>query len=348
MSGTYAYIYSNGAPPETNNYQFIAITSRNGWNISTTNIGQPKEWGIIQSDGTNIFTLSTDSWNAFKTFGYAFQGPFYMPNDPQNSVIMFFPWMVFHLTPSMIRDAETKGIVDMPAPWGKHHSFIDFGFKWKTSFFEEDRAISKIEAIRDKSLDLKSQEDEFRREEINYPYFFSLRQEMLDGLRIRTNIPNGFVRAVYACNSICKTNGWVIPSSAQFALYWPNFNNPQDPSRLIYRMQLDVDHIDVLKSLPMPELVSPSEARIWDYRFRKATARTKFNYAEYALQAGESFPTSNDPKLLAQMNDWLKHGPTYDALKSRRWKILTGMFITTIALTGLLAFWLIKQKTKIP
>lgn len=341
--GKYSYIYSNGAPPETNDYQFIAITSDSGWNISITNINNPKEWGVINSDGTNIFTLSTDSLNKFKTFGYVFRGPFYVPDDPQNSVIIFFPWMVFHLTPSMIRDSEKKGIIDKPAPWGKHHSLIDFGFRWKTSFFEGGEAIQKIEAVRDKTLDLKNEEDELRRANINYPYNFSLRQQMLDSLQTRTNIPDGFVRAVYECNATCRTNGWVIPCSAQFALYWPNFKNPQESSRLLFRMQLRVEKIDLLKDRQIPAIISPSEASVWDYRAQTATGRTKFNYAEYALQRGEPFPASNDPKLLAQMNDWLKQGPPYEILTSKRRKILTGMVIFTVMSIGLLAFWLIKQ-----
>jgi hypothetical protein len=343
ISGKYSYIFSNGAPPETNDYQFTAITSANGWNISMTNTSEPKEWGIIQSDGTNIYTLSTDSLNGYKTFGYAFLGPFYVPAAAQDSVRFFFPWMVFHLSPQMILDLERKGIVDLPAPWGSRDSLINFGFSWKTTYSDGGRTIQRIEVVRDSALDLKSVEEELRRTNINYPFEFSSRERRLLTLQIRKDIPNGFVRAIYECNILYKTNDWVIPSAAHFTEYWPNFKDPQGPVRLVYEMQLSAEKISILPNERLPELLSPSDARVWDYRYETATDRTKCNCAEYILKSGEPFPTSHDPKLMAQANELLKHGPTYDNLNSKRTKVLAGMFAMTTIGVGLLAFWLFRK-----
>jgi len=60
ISGHYSRIFINGAPPETNNYHFIALTASNGWKITITNANHPKEWAVMRSDGTNIYTLGTD------------------------------------------------------------------------------------------------------------------------------------------------------------------------------------------------------------------------------------------------------------------------------------------------
>ncbi|HEX5219471.1 MAG TPA: hypothetical protein VFZ59_07875 [Verrucomicrobiae bacterium] len=345
ISGSYSYIFSNGEPPKTTDYQFTAVTAANEWSISITNISQPREWGIMRSDGTNIYTLSTDTLNNFKVFGHAFFGPFYVPVNAIDSVRGFFPWMVFHLKPQMILDAERQGAADMPAPWGKRHSLIDFGFRWETSYFEEGRIVQRIDVVRDSSLDLKTVEEELRRAGVNYPFEYSATERRLEALQIRKTIPNGFVRAIYECGALYKTNEWIVPSSARFAMYWPNYQDRQGPSRLVYEMRLTVDKVNIIQNENLPELISPSSARVWDYRYEVATARTKFNCAEYTLNPGDPFPASNDPKLLAQANEWLKRGPAYDHLKSRRIKILAGMFAVTILGIGLLAFWLSRKRT---
>jgi hypothetical protein len=207
--------------------------------------------------------------------------------------------------------------------------------------------VQRIEAVRDSTLDLKTTEQEFRRIGVNYPFEFSSHDRRLQMLKIRKEFPNGFLRAVYECDEVYKTNKWVVPSSAHFVEYWPNFKDPQGASRLVYEMRLNVENINILPSQQLPDLVSASDARVWDFRYETATSRTKFNFAGYSLKAGETFPGSRDPKLLAQMNEWLENGPVYDNLASKRHKLLVGMFAITVIGTGLLTFLLIrKNKTK--
>jgi hypothetical protein len=342
-SGRYVDIFSNGAPAKTNNYHFVALTAFNGWKISVTNANQPKEWGVMRYDGTNIYTLGTDALNGYKIYGYVFPGEFYVPEAALDSVKLFFPWMAFYLTPQMIKNFDRKGIIDIPPPWGKRYSLRDYGFKWKTRYFQDDRIIQRIEAVRDSTLDLKTEEDELRRASINYAFEYSSREHRLEMLRSRKEIPDGFVRADYECENVYKTNNWIIPLTAKFAQYTPTFN-PSNPIRLVFEMFLQVEDIKLLQNTDVSDVISPAKASVSDYRYQATNNRTKFNYATYTLDAGDPFPSGQDPKLLAQANAWLKDGPPYDAVQSKRSKILVGMLTLTIVTSGLLVFWLRTKK----
>jgi hypothetical protein len=214
ISGEYRYTSGRGPHRTTTTYEVTAITWQTGWNMFITNSAQPEEWGVMESDGTNIFTLETDALNQFYPFGYVFKGQFYRPNNPTDAVIMFFPWMVLHLTPAMIKDYSTNVGRDLPAPWGSHHSLLSFGFRWETSYFENSEALKRVRVIRDSSLDLKSVEDELHRKDIDYPYSFSDREELLESLQRRREIPDGFVGELYECEEIVKTNDWIVCSNA--------------------------------------------------------------------------------------------------------------------------------------
>jgi hypothetical protein len=339
ISGHYSYIFSNGAPPETNNYNFIAFTASNGWKISSTNANQPKEWGIMRYDGTNIYTIGVDSLNRYKIYGYAYPGQFYLPeaDDPPH---FFFPWMTFYLTPGMIHDFE-RNHIEIPPPWGRRYSLLDYGFRWKTTYFSDNAAIQKIDVVRDSSLDLKTEEDELRRAGINYAFEYSALDHTLQELRARKNFPDGFVGETYECEGLYQTNGWLIPSVTRFAQYWPDFNDPKKgPVRLVFQITLQVDAVNLLQNTGVSEIILPAKATVYDYRYQATNSRTKFNYARYTLDAGDTFLPDNDPKLLAEAQDWLKNGPAYGSLEPKRRKILAGMVIITLLMSGFLVFGL--------
>ncbi len=342
ISGDYDYIFSNGAPPKTSTYHFVAVTASDGWSISITNSNNPKEWGLMQSDGVDIFTIGTDTLNNYKVFGYAYPGPIYIPAAPQNSVKFFFPWTVFHLSPRMILEKEKKGM-EMVGPWSSRISLTSFGSKWETTYGEEGRIIKSLKVIRDSSLDLKTVDDELRRPGLVFPFEFGTRERRLEQLKRRKEFPDGFVKAVYECDKVFKTNGIIVPSAARFAAYWPDWKNLQSPGRLLFELHLRLGTVRILSGEQIPELVAASETRVWDYRYEVANKRTKFNRAEYMLQPGEPFPTSRDPKLLAQAEKWLKHGPGYDHLQSRRRGIWAAMAAITSIGIGLLIFLAIRK-----
>jgi len=347
--GSYSYIYKNGAPAETNNFHFVALTTSHRWSISVTNENNSKDWGMMRYDGTNIYTLGTElgnvpspSVNRFEIYGYAYPGQFFMPQG-QDSVHLFFPWMVFHLTPQVIQSFERNGVIEIPPMYGARSSLLDYGYSWKISYLD-DSGIQHIDIVRDSTLDLKSEKDELRRATVDYPFSYSPLEHRLDMLNLRTNIPEGFIRATYECKDILKTNDCRIPSAASFALFWPNFKDQREPSRVVFKLILQVNQIKLLQNVVIPEAVPFAKTYISDYRFQATNNRTKFNHAAYTLNAGESFPSGSDPKLRRQAEDWLKHGTAYDGLQSNRHMILAGMLTVTFVTIGLLVFWLRKSK----
>lgn len=342
IRGRYSHITRNGAPPKTNNYQFVAFFLPQEWEISVTNASNPKEFGVIRYDGTAIYTLSADSLNAYKIFGYVYSGEFYSP-EAQDTPYFFFPWMVFNLTPEMLQAFNGKGLADIPAPWSKRYSLLDFGFRWKTSLFEDGNIIQKIEAVRDTALDLKSQEDELHRTTLNYPFEYSSREHRLETLQLRKELPGGFVRAVYECSQVFKTNGCTIPSKAEFAQYYPNYHDPKDPVMVVFEMALTVDRVELLRNSGITPGLPLVEASIKDYRYQRTNNRTKFNFAAYKLKPGDPFPASDDPDIVAQATNWLRQGMAYNSLQSRRRKTLAALAIT-LTLSGLLVYWLMQKK----
>jgi len=339
IEGTYLYIRDNGAPRTTNTYRFEAVATGSEWQIAVTNANEPREWSIVRSDGVDIRTIGTDGANSYKPFGYAFAGQRFLPDGALDGVKPFFPWMALHLTPQMIKEIQANPR-DMAAPWGQRHNVVDYGLKWNVAYSADENAIERIDAVRDSSLDLKTQEEELRRTAVNYPFESFQREHRLNSLERRAEIPNGFVRATYECKAVIETNGWVIPTEASFASYWPNFQHPETPIRLQYQMELHVETILFSRFATVPELISPGKTIVLDYRYEGTNARTKFNYARYEIPLGQAFPGGNDATLLKQRDDWLKHGPSYDVLGRKRFTILIGMLVVA----GFpLAFWLISR-----
>ncbi|MGH7979676.1 MAG: hypothetical protein ACREE6_09895, partial [Limisphaerales bacterium] len=95
-----------------------------------------------------------------------------------------------------------------------------------------------------------------------------------------------------------------------------------------------------------PEITAPSQMNVHDYRYRRVSSRTKFNFARYELSAGDSFPGGNDPRLLAQAADWMRHGPSFDTVRKRQETILAGMLGITLVVCACLVFGLKKTRNK--
>ena len=345
IDGHYSHIFSNGAAPETNDYFFVIQIKTNCWSISVTNSSLPKEWGVMQYDGTNIYTMTAVSWNGYKAYGYVYPGQFYIP-EAEDAPHLFFPWMVFFLTPEMIEKREHDSFLDTPAPWGKRFSLLDYGFRWETSYFENNKIIRQINAVRDPSLDLKSDEDEFRRPSVNYPFEYSSADHRLETLQARKGVPAGFLRATYECQQVGQTNDIAMPSVATFVEYWPNFKNPRGAVRLVFQMVLKVENVKILKNEVNIETKAAAEMTVYDYRYQSMNSRTKFNYATYYLKLGEPFPSAEDPNLKAQAQKWLKSGPVFQGVQSKRKLIIVGMFMMTLIISTMLVVNKIKKLNK--
>ncbi len=345
------YIYKHATPEKTNNFHFVALTAPDGWSISATNDNNSKDWGLMRYDGTNIYMLGTYMGSrktgragAFEVYGFVFPGQFYL-QEAQDMVHLFSPWVAFHLSPQMIRHTfEHNGVIDMPWPGGSPRSTPGcYGCKWILDSSESGQIIQRIDLVRDSALDLKTAEEELRRATIDYPFTISgrdYRDFILDQVKYRKEVPNGFVCVSYECTDIFHTNNLSIPSATQFISFYPSFDKP-GTSVIISELYLKVDQVELLPNANIPEAIPPAKTLVYDYRYQATNSRTKFNHATYELNAGDQFKPDNDPKLLAEAKHWLKHGPAYESYNSKRKIYLAGMLITALIFIGL---WLFRLK----
>lgn len=353
ISGHYSDIYSNNAPGRINNFHFIALTTPDRWSIAATNDNNPGDWGLMRYDGTNIYTLITDLGNLppgytnkFKVNGYIFPGQFYFPED-QDSVHLFLPWMVFHLSPQMIQDSFSRnGVIEMPSPWSfPRFATAGYGSKWKIETSADNKLLLRIDVVRDTMLDLKTEEDELRRATLDYPFTINERDAVIHQISLNKNIPDGFTNDCYECTEVFNTNGLSIPVKTHFTRYYPNFKI--GGRTFIREINLIVDEIEFMHNTSVPDIIPPAKTFVYDFRYQATNNRTKFNYATYTLNTGEEWKSAKDPMLLAQANHWLKHGPGYDSHKSKRRIILAGMLFVTLSFSGLL-LWLRLKPVKQP
>ncbi len=340
-----------GRSMKTNDFDFVALTAANEWIISATNESQPRDWASMRYDGTNIYELGTflgngplGDVNPYPAYGYVYPGPFFLPNM-QDSVHIFLPWTAFHLTPQMIRRAyEHNGVIEMPWPWGNSRfSLAGYGFKWILNPDGEDTIIRRLDIVRDSALDLATSEDELRRPNLDYQFRISDRDAVLRWLSMRKTIPNNFLRFSYECVGTLHTNGLTIPSETHFTEYYPTGDNR---SQVVCNYVLTVERLELLSNVSIPAAVAPLKTLVFDYRYQTNNSRTKFNYAQYTLDAGDQFKSANEPALLAEAKHWLKLGDRYNSYKSKRTIVLVGMLLITGISCGLLLFRLTAAKRR--
>jgi hypothetical protein len=336
ITGHYSFAFKNRTPGFTNNFHYVVLTTSGGWLISATNDNNSSDWGVMRYDGTNIYMIGTyvgnqpsGFTNAFRIYGYVFSGRFYFP-EIQDSTHLFLPWMAFHLSPQMIKDSSTRdGVIEIPWPWGNpRFSPGGYGYKWILKSDDAAQIIQNLEIVRDTALDLKTEDEELRRATLDYPFTMSQRDQLLIQLSFRKSVPNDFVQCSYECTGVKKPNGVSIPSAAHFVEYFPDMKSKD--KILLFEYALITDNVELLRENCPIDIVIPAKAFIFDYRYQMTNIRTKYNYANYTLDAGDRFRSDKDPKLLAEALEWLKHGPGYDSYKSKRKIILAGMVIVTI------------------
>jgi len=335
-----------GPRVKTNDFNFVALTTASEWSVSATNESQPRDWASLRYDGTNIYEIGTflgngppGHVNTYPAYGYVYPGPFFLPNN-QDSVHIFLPWIAYHLTPAMIRRSyEHNGVIEMPWPWGSpRFSLTGYGFKWILSPEGEDPLIRRLEVVRDAALDLPTPEEELRRSSLDYPFAITDREAILNWLNMRKTIPSNFPRFSYECVGTIQTNGLTIPSAAQFAEYYPG--GDRSP-HVVCNYVLTVDRLELLPNAGILAEVTPLKTLVFDYRYQTNNSRTKFNYAQYALNAGDHFESGNEPALLAEAQHWLKAGDGYGGYKSKRTITLVGILLVTAIPCGMLLFRLI-------
>ncbi len=344
--GSYTYINSG----KTNTFNFVASILTDSWFLASTNKSDIKDWTRMNYDGTNIYTFATDdsviehntTVTKYEVYGYVYPGSMYIPHN-QDSVRIFFPWLVFCLSPQATTNYEHDGMIEIPWPWGApRDSLGNYGYKWLVNLFPNGQVIQQIDVVRDTSLDLKTEEDELHRPTLDYPFSISDREEMLKYLMYRKNMPNGFIRCNYKCTELYQTNGYSIPVSAQFSMCYPN-----QKDRILDAFALKATKVELLQNaenIDSPDLVAPGKTTFMDYRYEATNKTTRFNYALYGLESGDRLKSDKDPILLAEAKRWLKHGPRFNTYEIRRKLILTGILTVSIGSSILLIFFSIKRK----
>jgi hypothetical protein len=339
------------------NVSFVATLGKNTWRICATN--QANEWETLTYDGTNTYLLTsfkgrvdprpnTNFWapkSGAISFGTVNAGNRY--SAPGTSYVeMFFPWIVYGLPP---RDVSSG----MPLPWGNYDvSLRDYGWRWNVTPSADERFIEAFKVVRDTSLDLVYK-DEFLRPTFRYPgtmQEFDMAQRTLEW---RKASPNGNVEAVYTVNEWYKTNNLAVPASVEFEgyiIYAGSTNTFRWNDTVLKLDQISIDE-DTIK---VPALVGATYVR--DFRYTRRSESRIFPFAAYT-QSG-AWKSGNDPELLAQRDDYLKHGPKYgdyglpsDLLKLGQenrlvlaWALLA--LVQVVAIAMITIFILTKTKNK--
>ncbi len=296
---------------------FLAVISGKTWKMCATNLEDNIWWGQIICDSTNIYTLSPEGGHLWlgerpqsnSVFATVSPSPFYCaPMDDTLGLASLY--VTYALSPECLI-SNKDGVVQMALPWQLgRQSPRAYGYKW--IIHAEGRFLEEFEVVRDESLDL-SDKEELLRWQVDYPHSVADRNGYRQSLDYRKEIPTGFIEATYRCTEWYRTNSIVIPKASQLTYYLYGAN-PKQPYRFHhYQANLTALTVNMRDDLAVTMLVPTTTTRIHDYRYKKATSKRIFDYAEYSLHSGESWKSGNDPQLLAQVEYYLKHGPRIDS-----------------------------------
>jgi len=289
---------------------FVVTLYGDAWQIAATNVDDKTDWAILVYEGTNTFRLvpyakhiAVPRPESNLVYAAISSSPIYVPSV-FDFLSLYMPWLTYGLSPRNVR-TNKGGVIELPRPWTiARNDPLAFGFRWDIKPSADGRFVSECKVIRDTSLDL-DENDEFLRPELEYPLSLAHMAEYRMALGVRKEIPNGFVNALYRCTMWYETNSMLIPFGSELKLYSSRF--PLEPVKVVKLVAESIivrtgEVREILPTVDGPTLV-------YDYRYRKATKKRIFNYAEYTLEPGEGWKSDSDPVLLAQVEYYLKHGP---------------------------------------
>lgn len=296
---------------------FTVAFSGDAWRIRATNLLDKKWWEELVWDGTNIYTMEPRGGNYY----------FNIPPTASNLVTIretqFFEigrddplgvavlWIAYGFAPRTVSPNQ-MGLREVPLPWEYPRNHPDaYGYNWIMTSSPDGRFIEDCKIVRDQSLD-PNEKEETMRQEIDYPVGTKERNHFKMGLDIRKGTPTGFMAAYYHCAKWCHTNGMAIPAVSELTIY---YYGPSNSFTHPYKMaEIKVTSVQVHDAVErvLPPIAAATQVE--DYRYRSMSKTRIFRYAEYALNAGESWKSGNDPQLLAQAEYGLKHGPRIGAL----------------------------------
>jgi hypothetical protein len=328
----------------TNRFNFVAITTQTGWGIFSTNADYPEDWGKMWYDGTNIYTLVTDARdplgrvkprfpesNPDGIHGNVYPGEVFL-KDENDTVRLYLPWVSFHLSPRLASLIWPNGNEDASL-WGIRYAnaLSAYGYRYMATISDDGRIVQRISSVRDSRLDLKTDEMEFRREHLNYPFSEVIREGAVESLAVRKRVPDGFTNCVFECLDFLQTNGLSIPLRTRFSCYSRDLRQAGHVSIVKYaEYSLVAEKVEFIRGGRLPEIVTPGSSLVYDFRYEATNSRTKYNHATYSLNSGDHFRSGNDPELVSDAKNWLSHGPGYEGQKSKRTAVLVVMTVISL------------------
>lgn len=196
----------------------------------------------------------------------------------------------------------------IPVPWYLPRlQLTAYGYQWIANFSADGKFLSTCEVRRDISLDL-SDSDELLRPTFDYPHTLDDRVKAMELLTYRKSIPNHFTDARYTCIRSYNTNEFSVPVESELKLY--NHSMKLADAYAIFKLKATSCALEETSRAILPPI--SGQTYIHDYRYKKGSGERIFAFAEYTLNAGESWKSGSDPELMAQMQNYLKHGPKYD------------------------------------
>ena len=325
--------------------EFQVLLSGNTWKICTTNLNDRQYWAWLIYNGTNTimltpygkdFGVSRPETNL--VFACVSKSPFYetvLGDRPGLSIV----WLTYGLIPQIMRPNDT-GLVGIPVPWlGSHFTLSAYGYNWVATS-KDGRFVEDCKLIRDSRLDL-DEKQELLRPGFDHPTSANGLEMAQMTLAARRAVPDGFVESTYSCTRWYGTNGLRIPVASEFRRYassvpdFPVYESELKAAAVTLRNELE-------EFLPLPR----DPTVVWDYRYKRVTKTHIFKYAEYVLEPGDSWKSDSDPILMAQAEEWLKHGRKYDDLGGKRRRVTVWLMLAALVLPPavFIALKLTKQK----
>ena len=300
---------------------FTVTFSGDSWKIHAVSLRDKRWWEEIVWDGTNIYTMEPQGGNYYfdipptGTNLVTIRGSqvFEVGRDDPLGVAAL--WIAYGLAPRTVTP-DKLGLRGIGLPWEYPRRNPDaYGYDWIMTSSPDGRFIEDCKMVRKQALDLNDKEESLR-SEVDFPVGTEERNHFKIGLTIKKSVPSGFVTARYHCAKWRDANGMSIPAASELIIYYYGLTDPSKRSSVFtypYKTaEIKVTAINVRGRTG--DILPPAIAatHVEDYRYKRANKTRIFRYAEYSLNASESWKSGNDPGLLAQADYGLKHGPRID------------------------------------
>lgn len=228
---------------------------------------------------------------------------------------LYFLWIVFGLDPKASFSKQTEE--GLPLVWETPRlKPYSYGWQWFVSHDGESKYLEKFIIVRNSKYDL-NRRDEMLRDEINYPTSLPLKNYYLSSILMRQNVTNGFKIADYAVTDWFDTQTEQrVPRAAEVTRWLYGYPFPH------YKIKLKVSKLTEHNELHRIKYFANKTTEVDDYRFRVKEGKKFYQFSKYQLAPGEFIKLKSDPKVEAEIKEYLKNGPDYDSFEYSNKQIL--------------------------